>query len=748
MTEIWQAGKTYVPGALARPSSGPAMVQTVPTNPNFEGSLAGWTVQGAAGWSYVTDKVYDGVGSAKYAGSGISALVNNIRAPVAPGQSITAFCVISLDHIASKISAGRIQIYWFDATNTFLSATDAAVISKNNSGNWQQSLIAGTAPANAAFASIAISANADAASFVRVDGVGWYYTYGGPPNGLAYKAVQASPGKSGATEPTWPPTLGTTVVDNEVTWEAVIASQIVYTARPINRSGAIEPAWPTSTGSLVHDGTIDWQAITPQVTDVNCPQTKIVAIAASKVYGADKDIIRYCSTVNPLDWTTPDDAGYLPYGLQTYGSNPVAAMNLYRSNLAAFNAEGMQLWQVDEDPAQTALLDALPVGSTQNLALSPVANDLIFLSSQGVRSIGVTSSSTNLQAGDIGMPIDPLIKAAVAAAPEAPIATYVPSLGQYWLAIADAETPGPTISGALGNGSVGQVVDFHYTITSTGSHTAQIISGSLPNGLVMDTTGHVTGTRISVDEETFVVRVTDASGRTVSKTDTSKTGSATYEQTILADDPHLFWPMGDGDNTCRELIQGLDGTFMGTTFQTNVASILGSGEGSASRFISTDARVDLPISTLLNVLATPFTIEWWMQLVQIPDNGEGIDVIGSSNANSVEAIAGRDGFIKLHRLNIGTGNLDSPTGQFAALEKVFFCVVCDVTEKRLYKNGDLVWTDAGPLDSALPVGASIFKLCGAQSGTTSPPDRLFQNIAVYLSALSPARITAHYEAGS
>lgn len=523
MTEVWQAGKTYVPGALARPTSGPAVVQTVPSNPNFEDGLTGWTVEGAAGWSAVTDKVYDGTKSVKFIGNGTSALVNNIRAPVSPGQSITAFCVISLDHNTDDVSAGRIAIYWYNSSSTFISSTQAEVIYKASHGVWQQSKVTGVAPSGAAFASIAVGANADASSFTRADGTGWYYTYGGPPDGLVYKAVQAAPGKSGAAEPTWPPTLGTTVIDNQVTWEAVLASQIVYTARPINRSGATEPLWPTTTGGLIHDGTIDWEAITPQVTDVNCPHSKIVAIAASKVYAADNDIIRYCATVNPMDWTSTDDAGYLPYGLQTYGSNPVLAMNLYRSNLAAFNAEGMQLWQVDEDPAQTALLDALPVGSTQNQALSPVANDLIFLSSQGVRSIGVASSSTNLQAGDIGMPIDPLVKSAVQLSPDDPQATYVPALGQYWLAIADPTTPGPTIAGALGNGTSGDVVDFHYTITATGSYTVSLISGDLPAGLSMDATGHVTGTRTTAGTFVPVIRVLDTIGRSVSKTDPSTT---------------------------------------------------------------------------------------------------------------------------------------------------------------------------------------------------------------------------------
>src|SRR5690606_3282256 len=114
-------------------------------------------------------------------------------------------------------------------------------------------------------------------------------------------------------------------------------------------------------------------------------QTCALPIAASKVFCADDDIVRYSATVNPLDWSSSDDAGYLPTGLQNYGANPVEAMGLYRGNLVVFNAEAFQLWQVDEDPASMALLDALPMGSTQHHAMAPVSNDLFFLASQGVR---------------------------------------------------------------------------------------------------------------------------------------------------------------------------------------------------------------------------------------------------------------------------------------------------------------------------------------------------------------------------
>ena len=62
----------------------------------------------------------------------------------------------------------------------------------------------------------------------------------------------------------------------------------------------------------------------------------------------------YCATTNPLDWTSEADAGFLPIGLQSYGTNPFLAAGLYRSNLVFFNSQGLQMWQVDEDPANMA----------------------------------------------------------------------------------------------------------------------------------------------------------------------------------------------------------------------------------------------------------------------------------------------------------------------------------------------------------------------------------------------------------
>lgn len=88
------------------------------------------------------------------------------------------------------------------------------------------------------------------------------------------------------------------------------------------------------------------------------------------------------------------------------------------------------------------------------------------------------------------------------------------------------EVPEPplTITGDLSNGMVNQVVSYQYT--ATGSFlplTLSIVSGSLPTGLSMSSSGLVTGTRTAEGSFSWVVMVTDAIGNTAALPDTSST---------------------------------------------------------------------------------------------------------------------------------------------------------------------------------------------------------------------------------
>jgi hypothetical protein len=445
----WQAGTTYVPGAVVVPTHAAATQLAAINNPGFEtGDLTDWTTTGSLTFQVISGTKYSGTYSCKASGTGTGDLINTTQSPVSPGQTISAQCFLVIDNVGgADDTSSSLELLWFESGGSFIGKTLGSPV-QGQGGFWEAAYVTGTAPGNAAFVQVGVECNPGThGSILNFDQFTWSAQFNAPPAGLVYQATQAAPGKSGATEPNWPGNTTTPVTDNQVTWEGIIATQLVWTAIPINLSGATQPDWPTTPGGAVNDNGIDWVAYAFNIQDANCPNTPVVQIAASKIYAADNDIIRYSATANPLDWSSTNNAGYLPFGLQTYGSNPAAAMNLYRSNLVVFSAEGFQMWQVNEDPSVTSLISALPIASTWNDAMAPLTDDLLFLSKAGVRSLGTSATADGLMSGDIGMPIDPLVKAFITAAiaDNTPIlSTYVPEYSQYWLIFPDANQTDPT----------------------------------------------------------------------------------------------------------------------------------------------------------------------------------------------------------------------------------------------------------------------------------------------------------------
>lgn len=460
MTAAWQGGKTYVPGDLVKPTSTPAPSTNQIENADFDtGDLTGYTTAQPSMWSVASDNPYSGTYAAKAIGGGTGALDSTTELDVAPGESINAMAMVRLTNNGTNDLGAQVNLVWLDASHAEIGAPVTGSLVYGKGGYWTQSNCRATAPANAAFVRAQLGVNTGThGGYVEFDHVVLTYYYKGPPAGLIFRAIQAEPGKSGATEPDWPETTGVSVTDNDVIWEGVIATRLVWKAVPLLKSGEIEPNWPEATDATVHDGTIDWVASTAQITDPNCPQSKVVAIMASKVFAADGDIVRFSATVNPLDWTTSQDAGYLPTGLQQANANDAAVLAPYRSNLTVFNASSFQNWQVDPDPAAMAILDQMEgIGSNWQQAAQPVGNDLYYLSQLGVRSVSIAGGTDNLSAGDVGMPIDELVRAAVKLDTTilGPRATYYPSAGQYWLAV-DPDGGDPVVFVHTLNGGKGK----------------------------------------------------------------------------------------------------------------------------------------------------------------------------------------------------------------------------------------------------------------------------------------------------
>jgi hypothetical protein len=437
-TPIWQPGTIYSPGSLVQPASTPPSQPDQVTNGGFESGNTGWTL--AAGFSigqFGNGTHFQGTWSLQWDLTGEARAVNNNATEVVAGQVINANCQVQQGSSSSGDAGARVEVLWYDASDEFISASPGNLIDSGSNQTWKQSSVAATAPAGAAFARFSVSAfRTTGGAELWIDNCSWDAQINGAPDGLVFRAVQAVAGYSGATEPTWPLTVGLQVVDNEVTWEAVIASRVVWEASPILVSGEYEPEFPEAPDATVADGTILWTAMNWRVQDEKCPHSAIVAIAASKIFAADEDIIAFSATVNPLDWSTAEDAGYIPFGLNTFGATPVTAMGLYRSNLVAFNAEGYQMWQVDEDPANMAILDASPVACLFPKSVQPVSNDLVMCTPEGARNIGIAGASTNLQAGYFGAQIDPLVLAHIRAG-DVPFALFWPAMGQYWLIFDD-----------------------------------------------------------------------------------------------------------------------------------------------------------------------------------------------------------------------------------------------------------------------------------------------------------------------
>lgn len=433
-TAQWQAGTLYIPGSLVRPRSGSAVVQSAPTNGDFELGSSGWTLgTGLAIGEF--SAAFSGTFSLEYDDNdpAVRVAINNNAVPVRPGQSIKASCQVQQGGSSAGQAGGTIFIRWLTSGMASISEDFGNTVSSGSGGQWKITTVTAAAPPTAAYAQLGIGMfRLSGASPVYADLASWDYVYSAPPDGLIFQATQALSGYSGSAEPNWPTSVGNTVVDNEVTWEAVLTSRVTYEAHPILKSGSSEPTFPTDIGGTVADGTIIWEATARQITDARCPQSKYVITGASKVFAGDDDIIPFSATNNPLDWSTKDDAGFLPFGLQRFGSKPVLGLGLYRANLVAFNEQGAQMWQIDEDPQNMALLDAVPVGSRYHRSIQPVANDIAFLTDVGIRNFGIAAASTNLQAGDFAKPIDPLVKAAIQDGSDA-IGLFYPGTGQYML---------------------------------------------------------------------------------------------------------------------------------------------------------------------------------------------------------------------------------------------------------------------------------------------------------------------------
>lgn len=178
---------------------------------------------------------------------------------------------------------------------------------------------------------------------------------------------------------------------------------------------------------------------TTHIADANCPDTRACIKIASKIFAVGAgtgDVVRYSKTGDPRDWTTANDAGFLPTGLNSRGDRSTNALGIYQSKLVALTRDGAQVWTVDPDPTNMKLDTIVEnVGTSFPRTVANVAGDLYFLSDYGFRSITTLQLTNNLADVDVGSPIDNLVRPETKVAGVNPKSFYFYGTGQYVCAI-------------------------------------------------------------------------------------------------------------------------------------------------------------------------------------------------------------------------------------------------------------------------------------------------------------------------
>jgi hypothetical protein len=211
----------------------------------------------------------------------------------------------------------------------------------------------------------------------------------------------------------------------------------------------------------------------------------------------------------------------------------------------------------------------------------------------------------------------------------------------------------------------------------------------------------------------------------------------TYEGQVLADVPCLYWRLGDaaGSTSAADISgNGFAGTVTGSPAFASAGLL---ANGAAVNDVNTSAAASasgVNVKHTGNIgVGSVFSVEWWIKPSALTAGGNDIGqafgvFYAQQNANG--------------SLNVGTTNsMTTPAGTYA-VGKISHCVFTyDGANGRFYLNGQLA---AGPTAMATPSGA--FNAFGF--GVTGPWQGSVQEIAVYKTALSAARVLNHYYLGS
>ena len=158
-----------------------------------------------------------------------------------------------------------------------------------------------------------------------------------------------------------------------------------------------------------------------RVTSLNAAGQPLLArkirVFKDKVYGIEDTGIYFSAVGHPTDWSTtgapatvggPGYAGFISTSGASSEGEKLTGLEIYYDALAIFSRSGIQIWDMDVDPANNALRQVIRSGGLVGEA-SPKqygSGDVLFLSANGIRSLRARDGDLSGAVNDVGSPVD------------------------------------------------------------------------------------------------------------------------------------------------------------------------------------------------------------------------------------------------------------------------------------------------------------------------------------------------------
>ena len=214
----------------------------------------------------------------------------------------------------------------------------------------------------------------------------------------------------------------------------------------------------------------------------------------------------------------------------------------------------------------------------------------------------------------------------------------------------------------------------------------------------------------------------------------------TYTQRVLADNPVSYWRLGEtSGTTAADSLNKNPGTYVnGPVLGTS--SLLTNDANSAVTFDGVNDQVRVANSTSMNITGS-LSLEAWINPSSLPAAGSFASIITKNNSYSLQFNGPRLEFTIMQ--STVRKRCQAPVGAIVTGQKYHIVGTYDGANQNLYINGALAVTC--PLTGAISSTTNTVYIA-SWNGSVEFFKGAIDEVAVYNTALTPAKVKEHYDA--